>query len=212
MIVMKPVVEVNGSAQFGLWPVEVLPDRTLLPLHGGLTPAELGSAMLAIVSTNDNDPEEWPYPMPPRPADPLAGFLHGLLTIDSPEAYGGLRVTDTATGVVFDPACCDGVEDWRDWQRVVDGGELWYGHEPLSPHADGTGPLVRLTVNAEDPASPAIELTHAALARLLGEVEQDLSDFLALADRWAQRQLPEPFAVPVTDALARILSPGHPLG
>ncbi|MFI5527443.1 hypothetical protein ACIA8O_02695 [Kitasatospora sp. NPDC051853] len=208
MIVMKPVVEVNGSAEFGLWPVAVLPFRSLQPLDGGLTPAQVGTAMLGIVATNDVDPSGDPDDArPPRPAEPLAGFLHGLLTFEDLVAFGGLRVTDTATGVVFAPACCDGVEDWREWHRVVRGGELWYGHEPLSPHADGNGPVVRLTVNAEDPASAVIELSHDELDRLLTGVERDLAGFLALAATWAADTLPERYAGPVTAALARLFPP-----
>lgn len=35
---------------------------------------------------------------PPRPADPLGGFLHSVLTMELPFAPGGLRVIDNATG------------------------------------------------------------------------------------------------------------------
>lgn len=204
MIVMKPVVEVFGTAGFTLWPVAEVPDWSFQPLHGALTPSEIGTAMTGIVRTNDVDPDD---DQPPRPTDPLGGYLHGLLTSEDLVAFGGLQVTDTNSGVVFDPACCDSVEDWRDWHAVTRGGELWYGHEPLSPHADGTGPRVRLTVNAHDPRSSVIELSHTELEQLLAEVKHDLTDFLSLAGHWATEHLPEQYAEPVTAALTRLFEP-----
>ncbi|MGW2396193.1 hypothetical protein ACWCYY_06535 [Kitasatospora sp. NPDC001664] len=204
MIVMKPVVEVNGSADFALWPVSVVADFSFQPLHGGLTPAEVGTAVLAIASANrirSHDGED-----DDRAFASAAALLQGLLTPEDLVAFGGLQVTDTGTGVVFNPACCDGLESWRDWYAVPQGGELWYGHPPLSPHADGNGRSVRLTVDAEDPASAVIELTHGELERLLAGVERDLADFRALAAAWAAERLPEGYAEPVAVALARLFA------
>lgn len=76
---------------------------------------------IADCNDNDNDPDG---DRPPRPADVRASFLHGLLTCDILFAAGGLRVTDTSTGVTFLPGCCDGLEDWRGWHPFLDGGNL----------------------------------------------------------------------------------------
>lgn len=117
----------------------------------------------------------------------------------------GLRVTDNSTGITFLPGCCDGLEDWRDWHRLVDsGGLLGFGHDPVSPVAERFGDAVRLTVNAEQSDSPVIELSLAELRRLLAGAERDLADFLALAADWVGRYLPGRRA-PVTAALARAL-------
>ncbi|MEU0437547.1 hypothetical protein ABZ153_39310 [Streptomyces sp. NPDC006290] len=68
---------------------------------------------------------------PSCPAGALDSFLHGLLTFDSLFAAGGPCVTDTSTGVTLLPGCCDGLEDWRDWRRLVnDESVLGFGHDP----------------------------------------------------------------------------------
>ncbi|MEU8542378.1 hypothetical protein AB0C52_20725 [Streptomyces sp. NPDC048717] len=199
---MQPVLELSAPDGFDLWPVADVGSAAFLPLSGGLSTAEVGTAVMRIVSCNDIDPDGDRLP---RPADPLGSFLHGLLTFDKPFAAGGLGVTDESTGVTFMPGCCDGLEDWRDWHRLVEGGGLLgFGHDPVSPVAERFGDTVRLTVNAEQSNSPAIELPVTELRHLLATAERDLTDFLALAADWAHRHLPCHQA-PVTAALARVL-------
>jgi len=207
VIVMQPVLEIVTPEGFDLWPVAEIEPFSFLPLSGELSPAEVGTAVMRIVGCNDSDPDG---DRPPRPADPLGSFLHGLLTFDSLYAAGGLGVTDTSTGVTFLPGCCDGLEDWRDWHRFVDGGDLLaFGHEPVSPIAERFGDTVRLTVNDDQSDSPVIELSVTGLRRLLAGAERDLTDFLALAADWVRRYLPAHRA-PVTAALARVLDLSEP--
>lgn len=207
---MQPVLEIYVPDGFDLWPVAEVESFGFLPLGGELSPDEVGTAVACIVGCNDIDPDGG---RPPRPAAALDSFLHGLLTFDSPFAAGGLRVSDTSTGVAFLPGCCDGLEDWRDWHRFADDARLLgFGHEPVSPVAERFGDTVRLTVDSEQSASPVIELPTAELRDLLTGVERDLGGFLALAADWAARQLPG-HSAPVTAALARVLdlpSPGLP--
>ncbi|WP_370937629.1 hypothetical protein [Amycolatopsis sp. cg13] len=201
MITMQPVVEVNARDGFGLWPVAEFEPGSYLALGGGLTAREVGTVLMCIASCNDVDPGD--NGRPPRPADELGSFLHGLLTVDTLFASGGLRVTDTASGALL-PGCCSGLEDWREWNRVLEiGGQAWFGHDP-TPCAERRGDLVRLTVDAERSDSPVIELPAAALQRLLAAVENDLVVFLALATEWAARNLPG-CASSVIAALARVL-------
>ncbi|MFB7126413.1 hypothetical protein [Kitasatospora sp. NPDC056273] len=210
---MQPVLEIRSPDGFDLWPVSETEAASFLPLSGGLSPAEVGTAVMRIVSCNDIDPDDDPAnSRPPRPADPLGSLLHGLLTFDNLFAAGGLRITDTTTGTVFLPGCCDGLEDWRDWHRFVEsGGLLGFGHEPVSPVAECTGDTVRLTVNAEQSDSPVIELPVTELRSLLAGAEHDLAGFLALAADWARWRLPNHQA-PVTAALARVLDLPVPAG
>ncbi|MER5402949.1 hypothetical protein [Streptomyces sp. NPDC002599] len=199
---MQPVLEMTTTDDFGLWLVAGFESFGFLPLSGELSPAEVGTAVMRIADCNDVDPDG---DRPPRPVAALDSFLHGLLTFDSLFAAGGLRVTDSSTGVTFLPGCCDGVEDWRDWQRFVDdGGLLGFGHDPVSPIAERFGSVVRLTVNAEQSDSPVIELPVTELRHLLAGAERDLVDFLALAADWASKQLPNHCSA-VTAALARLL-------
>ncbi|WP_328677536.1 hypothetical protein OG905_25520 [Streptomyces sp. NBC_00322] len=124
--------------------------------------------------------------------------------MDGPLSPGGLRVTDTATGITLLPGCCNGLEQRRDWLEVVEGdGGAFFGHAP-SPLAERLGDTLRLTVDAEQDDSPVIELRVAELRHLLVGAERDLADFLGLAADWAAQHLPN-HATSVTVALARAL-------
>ncbi|MFJ4982049.1 hypothetical protein ACIP6X_43315 [Streptomyces coeruleorubidus] len=202
MIVLQPVLEIYASDGFTLWPVAESAPYGFLPLSGALDPAEVGTAVMRIADCNNIDPEE--DGRPPRPADPLGGFLHGLLTMDDLFASGGLRITDTATGTTLLPGCCNGLDERRDWLEVVDGnGWASFGHDP-SPLVERDGDVVRLTVDAEHDNSPVIELPVTDLRRLLAGAERDLIDFLHLAAAWAALHLRD-YATPVTAALGRAL-------
>ncbi|MEU4769348.1 hypothetical protein AB0H12_39510 [Actinosynnema sp. NPDC023794] len=207
---MQPVLEVHGRGDgFALWPVAEAVPSGFLALSGALTPLEVGAAVMYIAGWNDIDPEN--DGRPPRPADPLGSFLHGLLTFDTVFAAGGLRVTDSATGVEFLPGCCNGLEDWREWHQVLDGsGRACFGHDP-DACAERHGGTVRLIVDDERSDSPAIELPVTDLRRLLAGAERDLAGFLASAADWAARHLPG-HAAPVTAALARVLDLPPPAG
>lgn len=199
---MQPVLEMYAPDGFDLWPVAEFEPFGFLPLSGGLSPAEVGAAVMCIADYNTTDPDG---ETPPEPAAALDWFLRGLLTNEALIAAGGLRVTDRATGATFQPGCCDGLEEWRDWHRFVeDGGLLGFGHPPVSPIAEHFGDTVRLTVNAELSDSPVIELRVTELRDLLTGVERDLADFLALAADWSSRNLPG-HSAPVTAALARLV-------
>ncbi|MEV0933736.1 hypothetical protein ACIBMX_13895 [Streptomyces phaeochromogenes] len=199
---MQPVLEMTTTDGFDLWPVAEFESFGFLPLSGELSLAEVGTAVMRMAGCNDVAPDG---DRPPRPVAALDSFLHGLLTFDCLFVAGGLRVADNSTGVTFLPGCCDGLEDWRDWQWFVDdGGLLGFGHDPVSPIAECFGSIVRLTVNAEQSDSPVIELPTTELRLLLAGAERDLVDFLALAADWASNQLPDHCSA-VTAALARAL-------
>ncbi|MBO1337474.1 hypothetical protein [Streptomyces sp. VRA16 Mangrove soil] len=204
MIVVEPVIELPGRRDFGLWPVAEAEPFSFMALDGTLTPDQVGTAVMALAVCNEGEPDD---DGPPCPADPLGRFLHGLLTVDSPEVPGGLRVTDTQSGVRFVPGCCCGLEDRGDWLDVLDGDgrAAWFGHDP-SPGAERRGDVVRLTVDAEaDPGSGRwIDVPARELRRLLAGAERDLAGFLDLAARWAATSLPAHCA-PVGRALGRAL-------
>ncbi|MEU8762592.1 hypothetical protein [Streptomyces sp. NPDC048659] len=199
MIVLHPVLEILTPADFDLWPV-ASGLTGFLPLSGALDPVRVGTAVMRIADCNDYAPETGD----PRPADPLGSFLHGLLTLDDLYIAGGLQVTDTTTGTVLQPGCCNGLEERGDWLEVLDG-EGWatFGHSP-SPDAHRVGDVVRLTVDANQDDGLVIELPADRLRELLADAERDLTDFLHLAASWADHHLPD-HATPVTAALARAL-------
>jgi hypothetical protein len=200
VIVLQPVLEMRARDGFALWPVAESVPYGFLPLNGGLTPAQVGAAVMRIADCNTVESAHEPE----KPTDPLGAFLYGLLTMDELFASGGLRITDTATGATLLPGCCNGLDERRDWSEVVDGnGWASFGHDP-SPFAERHGDVVRLTVDAEHDGSPVIELPVTDLRRLLADAERDLADFLQLAAVWAPSHLPG-YASPVVLALGRAL-------
>jgi hypothetical protein len=202
VIVLQPVLEMSAPAGFTLWPVAETEPYGFMALSDALAPAKVGAAVMRIAEYNDVTPEGDEHP--PRPADPMGAFLHGLLTMDDLSTSGGLRVTDTVTGVTLLPGCCNGLEERGDWLDVLEGdGWASFGHDP-SPLAERRGDRVRLTVDAERDDSPVIELSADVLRRLLAGAEHDLTGFLRLAATWAAGQLPH-HAGQVTAALARAL-------
>ena len=210
MILLQPVLEVRTRDGFDLWPVAGAQPYTFAPLSGALSSAEVGAAVMYIAACNDSDPEE--DGRPPRPVDPLGAFLHGLLTVDTLFASGGLRAVDTASGVALVPGCCNGMDERRDWSAVFDDrGRASFGHDP-SACAERFGSSVRLTVDAERDGGPVIEVSVAELRRLLASAERDLVDFLRLVGPWADGRLPD-HAARVTAAVARALDvPGPASG
>lgn len=202
MITLQPVLELAASDSFALWPIAEVQTYGFMALCGELTSAEVGTAIMRIAQCNDMDDEV--NGLPPRPADPIASFLHGLLFYDTPFAAGGLRVDDSVTHFTLLPGCCNGLEEWRAWYDVLDGSGLaYFGHNP-SPAAERRGELVRLTADAERSDSPVVEVSVAELRQLIAGAERDLANFCARASRWALRCMPD-YAESITAALARVL-------
>ncbi|WP_079147835.1 hypothetical protein [Streptomyces thermolilacinus] len=194
---MHPVLEAAAPDGFALWPVAHVEPYGFLPLSGELAPYEVGTALMSIAAYND------PAAGPGRPADALGSFLHGLLTAEGAQAPGGMRVTDSSTGVAFLPGCCNGLEEWRDWYEVLDGGSACFGHDP-DAYAERLGDTVRLTADTGRSDGSVIDVPVSELRRLLEGAERDLAGFLALADGWISRYLPG-HAEPVKSALAHAL-------
>ncbi|MFD9004081.1 hypothetical protein ACFV0T_24475 [Streptomyces sp. NPDC059582] len=203
MITVQPVLEICAPEGFDLWPVVEFEPCAFLALGGSLAPDEVGTAVMALAACNDIDPGD---ERPPRPADPVGGFLHGLLTMDPLFASGGLKVTDAVTGRVLLPGCCSGLEDRGDWLEVVnsDGRAAWFGHDP-SPGAGRHGDIVRLTCDGDVDTSPVIEVPVTELRHLLAGVERDLADFFRLAVLWAGTHLPDR-CEQVSGAISRALA------
>ncbi|MEU3448758.1 hypothetical protein AB0H29_16265 [Streptomyces thermolilacinus] len=200
---MHPVLEAAAPDGFALWPVAHVEPYAFLRLSGELTPHEVGTALMSVAAYND------PAAAPGRPADPLGSFLHGLLTAEDAQAPGGMRVTDSSTGAVFLPGCCNGLEEWRDWYEVLDGdGSACFGHDP-DAYAERIGGTVRLAADTGRSDGPVIEVPVSELRRLLEGAERDLAAFLALADGWTSRYLPG-HAAPVRTALAHALGMPEP--
>ncbi|MEW2585285.1 hypothetical protein [Streptomyces virginiae] len=202
MIDIQPVLEIRAPDGFALWPVTGAEPYGFLQLSGALSPAEVGTAVMSIAACNDCEPDDG---RPPRPADPLGAFLHGLLTMDDLFASGGLRITDTVHGRTLLPGCCNAMDERSDWAEVVHGsGRASFGHDP-SPLAERLGDRVRLTVDSERDDSPVIELPVVRLRHLLARAERALTDFTHLVGPWAARHVPD-HAAAITASVARTLA------
>ncbi|MCM2416353.1 hypothetical protein [Streptomyces sp. RKAG290] len=200
---MQAVLETSAADGFSLWPVDEYKSHGYLGLDRKLTPAQVGTAVMRIADYNCAGPEE---ERAPCPADPLGTFLQGLLTLPDLLAAGGFRVTDNATSTVFvEPGCCNGLETWRDWLKVLEpGGCCYFGHDPSSV-AERVGDVVRLTYDVHGTgSSPVVELPAEQVRTLVAGAQQDLQDFLSVAGIWAEEHLPA-HAAEVTAALARAL-------
>ena len=110
--------------------------------------------------------------------------LRGLIGQECLIMAGGLLVRDTTTGVVIEPGCCCGLEDWRDWQDLLDGGAVWLGHSP-DPKLDVVDGIARMWPDEDHTDGPACELPLAELPGHLARVRGELMGFLELVRRWA---------------------------
>lgn len=210
MIVMQPVLKVVPPEGPAPWPLAAREPFSFLPLHGRMTTEEIGLAVLCIAVANEGGSSDGPAPSDDRPPADHAvssrseALLRGLLTAEYLSTPGGFQVTDTGSGAVLKPGCCNGIEEWRDWLPVLDGEPVRFGHGP-DPEAELVEDTVRLTVDLGREDSPVIELSPAELHRLLAGAERDLRDFLAAATAWAVEHLPARLSTPFGAALARAL-------
>ncbi|KIF70933.1 hypothetical protein HY68_23795 [Streptomyces sp. AcH 505] len=181
MLIMDAVLETYDAVDFALWPTAAPSADRLLVLSGHLSALEVGTAMAVQTSYTSDD----------RASDPEAGIrrIEALLDVDLVMAPGGILLQDTATGVVIEPGCCFGLENWRDWLGLLHGEELWLGHGTAA-HIEQRGTLVRVWPDADPPAERFIELPVAELPDLLQTVHDKLNGFLALAEQWASRYAP----------------------
>lgn len=201
VIVIHPVLETGALPDFEFWPVaEQLPYH-LTPLNGTLSDEQVGMAIATMAGYNSSRVEG-------RLTDPADAFLSALLHEEGFVAPGGLRVQDAGTGTTLTPGCCCGLEDWRGWLEIADGGELWLGHDP-TPCAEQLGDTVRLHPDGEHPG-PVIEIARIELPRLLAGVQQDLADFLLLVAAWAEQTAPQS-AQALVNAFDRCLGITAPL-
>lgn len=195
MLIMDPVLETYEAADFTLWPTAGRPTDRVLVLSGDLSPLEVGTAMAVLAGYNKTRRTRHD----PGPEDGLA-MLCGLVSVESVIAPGGLRLRDSATGVIVPPGCCFGLENWRDWQGLLVGETPWLGHDP-TPGVEHSGSLVRLRPDAERPAGLPIELALSELPELLESVRSALAGFLGLVEAWAVRDFPAALAAQVVAKL-----------
>ena len=185
MIVLGPVLKTRNTADFTAWPVAGVGDDEFLALSGRMTPLELGTAMAVIFQYND---------IPAEPAGDLREVLdRHLAEVGRLIVPGGLQLRDTATGAEISPACCCGLETWREWCNLLRGEPVWQGHDP-DTELVRTARGFRLSQEADRSSPPVqtneIEIPQDDLPDLLAAAHLSLQEFLHLVRRWADETVP----------------------
>jgi hypothetical protein len=158
-LVMIAVAEAPALHRDPPWPVAARRPGEWLTLDGKITGEEVGLFVAG-----------------------LGPDLETILAEEMLLAVGGLLVADTDSGVVVQPGCCAGLEDWRDWQ----GGSPWLGHDP-TPVAEFDGDDVRLWRDGK--RGEPLVFSRDELGRLLAAVQGDLIGFLGAVERWGGSRL-----------------------
>ncbi|MEU4689394.1 hypothetical protein [Actinoplanes sp. NPDC023714] len=188
---MHAVVEVPWpGADRPPWPVADLAPGSWLVLGGGCSGAQAGTFVWALAGAcGDGTPEE---------------VIAGLVAEEALIVAGGLRVADSRTGAVVTPGCCAGLEDWRDWATVLDGGSPWLGHSP-DPAVEVAGDVIRVWQDggAGRRRSARVDIPRADLPVLLDGVQRDLAAFLEVLAGWSGA----PALVRAVDDALRISGP-----
>jgi hypothetical protein len=166
VIEMSAVVAAHHLVNHPGWLTGAYSDGDVV-LSGRMSRADVGTALAAIAQYNCGEAG------PDGPA-----LLGRLLEQDRIIMSGGLLVRDTVSGVVIEPGCCQGLEDWRDWYGVLDGVHPWLGHSP-DPKVE-IGEVVRVWPDCRHADGPACSIPLAELPVHLAVVQQDLAGFLGL--------------------------------
>jgi hypothetical protein len=179
VIVIDPVIRVRRTAEFTAWPVAAPPVESLLPLSAQLTAPEVGTAMAVIAQASRAVPGS---------ENDAVQILRNLANARGLIAPGGLRARDTAKDLEITPSCCCGLEAWREWREVVDGGAVWLGHDP-TPWIEQLGPTIRIWPDDSTPlqtaGESAIEIALTDLAELIDAAEVQMKGFLEQVRSWA---------------------------
>jgi hypothetical protein len=188
VIMMQGVVEVprfdNGSAP---WPIAAVAPGSWLVLDAGCTAEQVGLFVATLAERIDV--------ASPGGRDEVVDALLAEKTLI---VSGGLRLSDTSAGVEIVPGCCCGLEDWREWIRILTGGSPWLGHDP-GPGVEVMGEELRVWQDggpnrepgrwADQRAEQRVDLPRRALPQHLSGVQRDLVGFLDALARWAEQTM-----------------------
>jgi hypothetical protein len=182
---ISPILE-RWYADCPFWPVE--PGEFYLAVPRTPTLGQVGALAWALVARGVTDADGEVV------ASDAVGVVEVFLAGDADEfhAPGGLRVA--GGGVVVEPGCCFGLEEWRDWLDVLDGQVVWLGHSP-DVQVQQLGPVVRVWRDEAlvDPkfTGAHVDVPRDALPGLLRDVRLDLTGFLDALGTWARHVVPD---------------------
>jgi hypothetical protein len=207
MITLTPVLE-RWSVDCPFWPVEPTDFFVAVPRRPAAR--QMGTVMWTLIGRSVTADD-----LSIIATDPIDAIENYLTSDDGDFAPGGLRVGHG--DVVIDPGCCVGLDEWREWLRVIGGEVIDLGHDP-DPLIEHRGPVVRVWKDGGqrpsgpsfDPREPYIDIPRHALSELLGAVRRDLLGFLSALRPWAQ-SIHADLADPLTAAVDHRLQISAPL-
>ncbi|WP_246635843.1 hypothetical protein [Actinoplanes hulinensis] len=165
------------------WPVAAAEPWSWLPLDGDLTDEQTG-LFVAVIAGGQT--------------------LTDLLDEETIIVPGGLVVDDS-----IHPGCCCGLEDWREWLDLLDGGHPWLGHSP-DPVVEHRGGTLRVWQDGKTRDRYA-DIPRTDLFGMLRQVHRDLNAFLAVLGRWVAAHGADPALVTLIDQSLQISAPlGYP--
>ncbi|GAA4595732.1 hypothetical protein BJY16_001775 [Actinoplanes octamycinicus] len=208
MITLMPVLE-RWSADCPFWPAEQTDFYFAVPRMP--TSQQVGAVVWTLIGRSVTADD-----LSITATDAVEAIEEYLTCDDGDFAPGGLRVGDD--NVVIDPGCCVGLDEWRDWLRVIGGEVIDLGHDP-DPLIEHRGPVVRVWKDGGQlpagsvlgPDKPHIDIPRHNLPDLLGAVQQDLAGFLTALHPWAQG-IRSDLADALAAAMDRRLQISEPLG
>lgn len=157
------------------WPAARREPFKHMALSGDMSDEDVGLAFGLLVSYNDIK------------GDQTDILERNLVNAEALILPGGLRVRSGGREIA--PACCCGLEDWREWERFLDSGvSPWLGHDPFA-WAELADDIVRVWSDGGSEPAPdayAIEFERSHFEIELRRVEKELYAFASRAEHWAR--------------------------
>jgi hypothetical protein len=116
----------------------------------------------------------------------IGALQSGVLAAERLILPGGLQAS--LGDQEINPSCCCGLEGWREWQRVLDGGSPWLGHDP-APWVELSGDVVRVWSDGaldEAPDAFPIAFERSHFQAELDRAARQLRTFLERSVDWAR--------------------------
>jgi hypothetical protein len=192
MLTLEAVVEYDYDREpWTLWKRAEDSLENWLRLSGEMTLEEVGTVLCRLARYSFRCEDEDIHTL-----SAAAIFTH-LVNAEALILQGGLRLSDTATGVTVLPGCCCGLEHWRNWWDMTEPAtwnttRLWLGHDPHAyiERLPGDGTSLRVWADEQESA-PHIDLSAETLPPLLHNVQRDLEGFLQRLAEWTAAVAPD---------------------
>lgn len=167
---LEPVVECWPTGAAFDWQPEA-DGRDFFRLHAEMPEADVAAVFALLASYNGAVRE-----------GSVADAAQGVVAAERLILPGGLLARIGAAEV--GPGCCNGLEDWRDWQELGPGCPApWMGHDP-SPTVECGPREAVLVADSADADAARYALEYDEIASAVAQARSDLTGFLTVLERW----------------------------